>query len=192
MLRLDKIHPEISGNKPLKLAGLCRRLTPDASRAPVLAVRTQPFEMPWFMPRAVWNIPAFYWYAATSNLPLTPTLQDGQNPGAKLVFWIKTYARRYEPEYWQELEQRYQALVIPEGGAGELVSLAASPWRRWHSIMKKVAGLRQWYDDSLVWPRAWRNFRRKRKSVWLMPADQGKGGAPYRADATKRALAAAR
>ncbi len=129
VLRLDKIHPEISGNKPLKLAGFVQAFNPKTHRALLSfgGAHSNHLHALAYAARSL-NIPAFLLVRGYEHLPLTPTLQDGQNLGAKLVFLDKkTYARRYEPEYWQELEQRYQALVIPEGGAGELGELGCKP-----------------------------------------------------------------
>jgi 1-aminocyclopropane-1-carboxylate deaminase len=140
-LRLDKIHPEISGNKPLKLAGFVQAFNPKTHRSLLSfgGAHSNHLHALAYVARSL-NIPAFLLVRGYEHLPLTPTLQDCQNLGAKLVFLDKkTYARRYEPEFWQELEQRYQALVIPEGGAGELGELGCKP----------LAHLAQHYEE--VW-----------------------------------------
>ncbi|GGY31719.1 1-aminocyclopropane-1-carboxylate deaminase [Bacterioplanes sanyensis] len=51
---------------------------------------------------------------------LTPTLQDCQQLGMRLVFADKkTYRQRHDSNYLAHLQQQYQAIVIPEGGGGE-------------------------------------------------------------------------
>jgi 1-aminocyclopropane-1-carboxylate deaminase len=50
-----------------------------------------------------------------------PTLRDAKEAGMQLEFVDrKTYKRRYEQEYLQQLQQRYpNALIIPEGGSNQ-------------------------------------------------------------------------
>lgn len=141
ILRLDKIHPEVSGNKPLKLAGFLQAFDPKRHRALLSfgGVHSNHLHALSYAAHRL-NLPAWLLVRGYAQAPLTPTLQDCQNWGARRVFLDKkTYARRYEPEFWQELEQRYQALVIPEGGAGELGELGC----------KSLAQVAQHYEE--VW-----------------------------------------
>ena len=51
-----------------------------------------------------------------------PTLSEAQTAGMRLVFINRTeYKRRNDPQYLQNLQQRYpDALIIPEGGSSQL------------------------------------------------------------------------
>lgn len=120
VLRLDQIDPWLSGNKPLKLQGWLQQFRCSGKRALLsfggphsnhlhalayLAFRQQ--------------LPARLVVRGYAHLPLTPTLQDCRHWQAQLQFAGRVeYQRRYDPDYQQQLARQYDALVIPEGGAG--------------------------------------------------------------------------
>lgn len=121
ILRLDQLHPLISGNKAFKLSGHLAA----AEHQPELALLS--FGGPFsnhlhalaaagkLLKRRTIGVVRGY-----ADVALTPTLMDCRDWGMELVFADKqSYARRYEPDYQQQLASRYQALVIPEGGGGE-------------------------------------------------------------------------
>lgn len=126
ILRLDQVHPLLQGNKALKLAGWWQRFEPGTYR------KILTFGGCWsnhLHASAAFayalDIPLTCLVRGYSTVPLTPTLQDCANWGADLVFLNKQeYARRYDSGYQEELAQLHDALVIPEGGAGEAGELA--------------------------------------------------------------------
>ena len=121
ILRLDLLHPNISGNKAFKLAGFLPRFR-ESGRGALLSFGG-PYSNHLHALAALGqalNIAVIAVVRGYEHLPLTATLQDCQSWGAKLVFADKkTYARRYDLQWQQELAQQYDAFVIPEGGAGE-------------------------------------------------------------------------
>ncbi|WP_430461989.1 1-aminocyclopropane-1-carboxylate deaminase/D-cysteine desulfhydrase [Thalassolituus sp. LLYu03] len=121
VLRLDRLHPQFSGNKPFKLIGHLDAFASSGKRA-LLSFG------------GVWSnhlhalaalgqqtgIPVVLVVRGYAHLPLTPTLRDCADWGAQLVFVDKaTYRRRYEPSWQAELADEYDALVIPEGGGSD-------------------------------------------------------------------------
>jgi len=121
VLRLDQLDPQLSGNKAFKLFGhvqqaerqsMTRLLSfggPFSNHLHALAALGARCGME--------TIGVVRGYA---SLPLTPTLQDCRDLGMTLVFADKkTYARRYEPEYRQQLAVVHGAFVIGEGGEGD-------------------------------------------------------------------------
>ncbi|MCD8523742.1 MAG: pyridoxal-phosphate dependent enzyme [Saccharospirillaceae bacterium] len=121
MLRLDRLHPHISGNKAFKLAGFLPYFRASSKRA--LLSFGGPYSNHLHALAALGqalDIPVIAVVRGYAHLPLTATLQDCQAWGAELIFADKkTYARRYDRQWQQELAQHYDAFVIPEGGAGE-------------------------------------------------------------------------
>lgn len=52
------------------------------------------------------------------SLPLNPCLQDAKNNGMRLVYLSRSdYQRKQDADFLADLAGRYQAYVIPEGGA---------------------------------------------------------------------------
>ncbi|MAY14561.1 MAG: hypothetical protein CMI06_04400 [Oceanospirillaceae bacterium] len=121
ILRLDRLHPHISGNKAFKLAGFLPRFRASGRRA--LLSFGGPYSNHLHALAALGqalNIPVIALVRGYAHLPLTATLQDCQSWGTELVFADKkTYGRRYDPQWQQELAQHYDAFVIPEGGSGD-------------------------------------------------------------------------
>ena len=120
VLRLDQLHPLISGNKAFKLSGWLERFESGGYQ------RLLSFGGPWSNHlRALSGLAQSLGLPVTAivrgyeHLPLTPTLEDCRDRGMQLVFASKKdYARRDDPDWQQALAEEYQALVIPEGGQG--------------------------------------------------------------------------
>lgn len=122
ILRLDQLDEKVSGNKPLKLIGwfkcfLAQQQVRLLSFGGVYsnhlhALAYAAYEL---------SIPVVLIVRGWPEQPLSPTLKDCQSLGAQIVFVDRqTYAKRYDRQWQAELAQQYNALVIPEGGAGEL------------------------------------------------------------------------
>src|SRR5690554_2351686 len=122
ILRWDQLDEKVSGNKPLKLIGwfkcfLAQQQVRLLSFGGVYsnhlhALAYAAYEL---------SIPVVFIVRGWADQPLTPTLADCQALGAQIVFVDRqTYAKRYDRHWQAELAQQYDALVIPEGGAGEL------------------------------------------------------------------------
>lgn len=122
VLRLDQIHPSVSGNKWFKLKynlecadelGYRRLLScggPHSNHLHALACAGQAlgFETTAFV-------------RGYSHLPLTETLLDCQKMGMELIFIDKkTYLKRYDPLWCQQQAELYNSYWIPEGGNNDL------------------------------------------------------------------------
>ena len=122
VLRLDQLHPQLSGNKLFKLIGYLQDFA-EQQGAETLLSFGGPYSNHLHALAAAGHlcgIPVIAVVRGYEHLPLTPTLQDCQDLGARLIFADKkTYARRYDPVWQQQLADEHQALVIPEGGGGE-------------------------------------------------------------------------
>lgn len=56
-----------------------------------------------------------------ANQSLNPTLSRAKNNGMNLIFVTREeYKKRYQDDYLQNLSQKFDAFVIPEGGTNEL------------------------------------------------------------------------
>lgn len=121
MLRLDLLDDGLSGNKLFKLLPYLQRAVQcgattllsfggmHSNHLYALAVAGRRFGF------ATVGIVRGY-----AGQPVSPTLSDLVSMGMEIVFADrKTYARRYHADYQQELAQQFNALVIPEGGAGQ-------------------------------------------------------------------------
>lgn len=122
VLRLDQIHPLVSGNKWYKLKhnldgatkqGHQRLLScggPHSNHLHALASAGKAFG---FVTTA--------FVRGYENLPLTDTLLDCQSMGMTLIFIDKkTYLKRYDPLWCQEQAELYDSYWIPEGGNNDL------------------------------------------------------------------------
>ena len=121
VLRLDQIHSHISGNKAFKLAGHLEEFK--KSGCTCLLTFGGVWSNHLHALAALGNylsIPTLGMVRGYDHLPLTPTLVDCQNFGMRLQFCNKKeYSRRYDLDWRIELANRFNAWVIPEGGAGE-------------------------------------------------------------------------
>lgn len=122
VLQLDHIHPQLAGNKSYKL--LYNLLAADQQGADHLLSFGGPYSNHLHALAAAGHIYGFNTTAMVrgyQNLPLTPTLKDCQSWGMTLQFVDKkTYQKRYQQDYLQQLASNEQALVIPEGGNNAL------------------------------------------------------------------------
>jgi 1-aminocyclopropane-1-carboxylate deaminase len=122
VLRLDQIHPLISGNKWYKLKynleladelGYRKLLScggPHSNHLHALACAGKGLGF---------QTTAFV--RGYSHLPLTETLLDCRRMGMELIFIDKkTYLQRYDPQWCQQQAEDYQSYWIPEGGNNEL------------------------------------------------------------------------
>ena len=122
ILRLDQIHPLVSGNKWYKLKynleaarqlgyqGVLSCGGPYSNHLHALACAGKAFG---FKTRAL--------VRGYQNVPLTATLFDCQQMGMELVFVDnKTYRQRYEASWCQQQAEFYDAYWIPEGGNNDL------------------------------------------------------------------------
>lgn len=122
VLRLDRLHPLISGNKWYKLKynleaaknlGYQRVLScggPHSNHLHALACAGHALG---FVTTA--------FVRGYSHLPLTKTLLDCQKMGMELIFVDKkTYLKRYDPFWCEQQAKGYSSYWIPEGGNNEL------------------------------------------------------------------------
>lgn len=130
VLRLDQIDPVISGNKSYKLGLNLRQAQAQAAKQVIsfggaysnhihaLAAAGQALGL-----KTLGVIRGEPHYASN------PCLADAQAMGMQLHFVDrKTYAKRYQAEYWQGLEQQFGAsYIVPEGGANVLGSQGCQP-----------------------------------------------------------------
>jgi 1-aminocyclopropane-1-carboxylate deaminase len=122
ILRLDQIHPLVSGNKWYKLKynleaakkrGQSRLLScggPHSNHLHALACAGK-----------VFGFSTIAFVRGYSHLPLTETLLDCQRMGMELLFVDKkTYLKRYDPLWCQQQAEYHESYWIPEGGNNEL------------------------------------------------------------------------
>ena len=123
MLRLDDLHPQISGNKIFKL--LPNLVAVKASGARGILTFGGAFSNHIHATAAAGQ----YFGVATVGVvradPLArenPTLADAKAWGMHLHFVDRAeYRRRADPDYWRELQHQYpEYTVIPEGGSNAL------------------------------------------------------------------------
>lgn len=122
ILRLDQLDVNISGNKPLKLMGWFQHFMrqPQSTVLSFGGVYSNHLHALAYAAHEL-SIPAVFIVRGWPAQPLTPTLADCHALGARIVFADRqTYAKRYDAAWQGELAHEYNALVIPEGGAGEL------------------------------------------------------------------------
>ncbi len=125
ILRLDSIDRYLGGNKWFKLMPWLKQAEqenrdcllsfggPHSNHLHALAAAGQ---------RYGYRTIAYVRGGAWLERNLNPTLQDARNMGMQLEFIGKSeYARRYDPEWQEQLAREYSAIVIPEGGCGEQV-----------------------------------------------------------------------
>lgn len=122
ILRLDKIHPLISGNKWFKL-----KLNIDAALAQghecLLSCGGPHSNHLHALAGAgkTLGLATVGFVRGYEHLPLTPTLLECQAMGMRLVFLDKkTYLKRYQPSWCEQQAHQYGAYWIPEGGNNEL------------------------------------------------------------------------
>jgi 1-aminocyclopropane-1-carboxylate deaminase len=122
VLRLDLLHPVVSGNKWFKLKGHLRAAMASPDR-PILT-----FGGAWsnhlvataFAAKQL-GLPAIGIIRGERSPKLSATLEDATSYGMSLIFISREeYARKEQPEFLQELAKSYPGVyIIPEGGGGE-------------------------------------------------------------------------
>jgi 1-aminocyclopropane-1-carboxylate deaminase len=122
ILHLEKIHPNLSGNKWYKLKynlieaeerGIDSVLScggPHSNHLHALACAGQAL-----------GFKTVAFVRGYEHLPLTPTLLDCQRMGMSLIFLDKqSYKQRYDPLWCLEQAEKYSSYWIAEGGDNEL------------------------------------------------------------------------
>lgn len=122
VLRLDQIHPRVSGNKWYKLKynlelaqqlGFRRLLScggPHSNHLHALACAG-----------SVFGFSTVAFIRGYAHLPLTQTLLECQEMGMELIFIDKkTYRNRYDLYWCQQQAAQYESYWIPEGGNNDL------------------------------------------------------------------------
>lgn len=120
VLRTDLLHPLLSGNKALKLAGWWQRYNSGQYQKIITFGGSYSNHLHATAAFAyALGIPLLCMVRGYAAAALTPTLQDFRNWGAELQFLDRrAYGARYDSAFQQQLAEQHQALVIPEGGAG--------------------------------------------------------------------------
>lgn len=122
ILRLDKLHPIISGNKWFKLKYNLNTALQDGFGS-VLTCGGVHSNHLHALARAgqYFGIKVRALVRGYENVPLTSTLLDCQTMGMAFEFIDKkTYLNRYDPQWCQEQARRYNSYWIPEGGNNAL------------------------------------------------------------------------
>ncbi|ASP40506.1 1-aminocyclopropane-1-carboxylate deaminase [Bacterioplanes sanyensis] len=139
LLWLNSDHDTITGNKPWKLHGHLSRLAhkpsallsfggPYSNHLHALAACGQLLSLP--------TIAVVRGYA---DCALTPTLADCQRMGMELVFVDRnTYRQRHEADFLAQLQQRWSATLIPEGGSGPHGVEGCVPLAQWCAGYEQV------------------------------------------------------
>lgn len=135
MLRLDNIHPEISGNKWYKLkenislakeTGKTKLLTFGGIWSNHLAATAAAVK--------ALNMSAIAYVRGLDEInDLTPTMQQCREYGMQLYPISRSeYRKRYEPEFVQTIKQRHpDCFYVPEGGNNELGKIGAEEIAKW-------------------------------------------------------------
>ena len=141
VLRLDAIHPVLSGNKLYKLYGYLEALNHVPFTTLVTPGGAHSNHLHAVAAAGHWlGIATVGLVRAYPSQPLTPTLMDCRHWGMQLEFLDrKTFARRYDRQ-WQSVQaEQHQALWVGEGGSGQLAGKG----------LAKLAALCKGYDE--VW-----------------------------------------
>ena len=122
VLRLDLLHPIISGNKWFKLKGHLQSalLSPDPTLLTFGGAWSNHLVATAFAAKQL-GLRAVGIIRGERPAKLSATLEDAAKYGMSLVFISREdYARKDEPIHLEELTRRYPgAYIIPEGGGGE-------------------------------------------------------------------------
>ena len=120
MLRLDAVHPLVSGNKLYKLLGHLQAFR-RSGRSRLLSfggAYSNHLHALTALARQL-SIPVVLMVRGYEQTPRSPTLEDCESWGGRLIFCDRqSYNRRYDPHWQQQLAEEHDAWVIPEGGAG--------------------------------------------------------------------------
>lgn len=123
MLRLDDLHPQMSGNKVFKL--LPNLVAAKASGARGILTFGGAFSNHIHATAAagqVFGVSTVGVVRADPEASTNPTLADAKAWGMQLHFVDRAeYRRRYDSDYWRELRHLYpEYSIVPEGGSNEL------------------------------------------------------------------------
>ncbi len=123
MLRLDDLHPLMSGNKVFKL--LPNLVAANASGARGILTFGGAFSNHIHATAAAgeyFAMPTVGVIRASPEASVNPTLSDAKGWGMQLHFVDRAeYRRRHDLDYWQELNGLYpEYVIIPEGGGNAL------------------------------------------------------------------------
>lgn len=120
-LRLDLLHPTVSGNKLFKLLGhLDEFRSSGKSKLLSFGGRWSNHLHALAYAAASLNIPSVGMVLGYPDQPMTDTLNDCQQQGMSLNFCDRRlYQQRYDTAWHEVLSDNFDAWVIPEGGDGE-------------------------------------------------------------------------
>ncbi|MCY0966393.1 hypothetical protein [Parathalassolituus penaei] len=133
ILRLDAIHPLLSGNKLFKVLDALERLPDPQALVSVGGVHSNHLHALAAIGYHC-GIPVTGLVRGYANVELTPTLADCRKLGMQLVFLDRQqYRQRYEADFQQYWAQSLGAVWIGEGGA-------LAPWQEASVDRAEVAG----------------------------------------------------
>jgi len=122
VLRLDRLHPVISGNKWFKLKGHLRQahLSPDPAILTFGGAWSNHLVATAFAAKQL-GLRAMGIIRGERPSKLSATLEDAAAYGMSLIFISREeYARKEQTDYLDELSRTYPGVyIIPEGGGGE-------------------------------------------------------------------------
>ena len=122
VLRLDLLHPVVSGNKWFKLKGHLHQalLSPNPTILTFGGAWSNHLVATAFAAKQL-GLPAIGIIRGERAPKLSATLEDATSYGMSLVFISREeYARNEQPEFLRELAKSYPGVyIIPEGGGGE-------------------------------------------------------------------------
>lgn len=122
VLRLDKLHPVVSGNKWFKLKLNLQAAKSQGYKKLISCGGPHSNHLHAFANAAkLFGFGCIALVRGYENLPLTQTLLDCQALGMKLIFVDKkTYLKRYDDAWCEQQAHSNDAYWIPEGGNNEL------------------------------------------------------------------------
>jgi 1-aminocyclopropane-1-carboxylate deaminase len=122
VLRLDLLHPIISGNKWFKLKGHLQvaLVSPDRPILTFGGAWSNHLVATAFAAKQL-GLPSIGIIRGERAPKLSATLEDAASYGMSLIFISREeYARKEQPEFLRELARTYPGVyIIPEGGGGE-------------------------------------------------------------------------
>src|SRR5580704_14023763 len=123
VLRLDKIHPEISGNKWFKLKYfLAEAVEKDNRQVLSFGGAYSNHLIALACAAKKLGIPSIGIIRGERPRKLSPTLQNAEKYGMQQLFTTReNYRIKHEPAFLKDLEKQFPgAIFIPEGGSGNL------------------------------------------------------------------------
>lgn len=122
ILRLDQLHPVVSGNKWFKLKYNIEMALANGYQSLLSCGGVHSNHLHALAKAGqYYQLQTHALVRGYSEVALTSTLKDCQNMGMNLEFVNKkTYLQRYDPHWCQQQAQRLSSYWIPEGGNNEL------------------------------------------------------------------------